>query len=113
MIYFFDNAFIAIVKGVKLSRLSVVYNTAGKARVIGITNYWVQVALFPLHKEIFKLLRKLPTDGTFNQLSPVWALPMTGRDYFSFYLTAATDRLPRLLQRDVLNTFVGSRLANL
>jgi len=37
-----------------LSRLSVVYKTAGKARVIGITNYWVQVALYPLHKEIFK-----------------------------------------------------------
>jgi hypothetical protein len=104
---------IDIVKGVKLSRLSVVYNTAGKARVIGITNYWVQVALFPLHKEIFKFLRKLPTDGTFNQLSPVWALPMTGKNYFSFDLTAATDRLPRLLQRDVLRTFVGDQLSDL
>jgi hypothetical protein len=104
---------IDIVNGVKLSRLSVVRNTAGKARVIGITNYWVQVALFPLHKEIFKFLRKLPTDGTFNQLSPVWALPMTGKNYFSFDLTAATDRLPRLLQRDVLRTFVGDQLSNL
>jgi hypothetical protein len=62
---------ISMVKDMKLSRLSVVYNTAGKARVIGITNYWVQVALFPLHREIFKFLRRLPTDGTFNQLSPV------------------------------------------
>jgi hypothetical protein len=110
---FIPNVIISVVDGVKLSRLSVVYNTAGKARVIGITNYWVQVALFPLHKEIFKLLRRLSTDGTFNQLSPVWALPMTGRDYYSFDLTAATDRLPRSLQGDVLRTFVGDKLADL
>jgi len=99
--------------GSSVSKLAVVYNTAGKARVIGITNYWVQVALFPLHKEIFKFLRRLPTDGTFSQLSPIWALPATGRAYHSFDLTAATDRLPRELQVDVLSTFVGEQLATL
>lgn len=96
-----------------LSRLTAVYNTAGKARVIGITNYWVQTALFPLHKEIFKLLKLLPTDGTFNQLSPVWKLQASESRYFSYDLTAATDRLPREIQRDILVKFVGRPLAYL
>jgi hypothetical protein len=96
-----------------VSRLATVYNTAGKARVIGITNYWVQAALYPLHREIFKFLRLLPTDGTFSQLSPIWALPKTGRQYHSFDLTAATDRLPRRVQRDVLSTFIGDKLSTL
>lgn len=96
-----------------LSRLSVVYKTAGKARVIGITNYWVQVALYPLHKEIFKFLGKLPTDGTYNQLGPVWALRADGSKYYSYDLSAATDRIPRLIQRDVLCQYITPRLADL
>jgi hypothetical protein len=88
-----------------------VYNTAGKARVIGITNYWVQVALYPLHREIFNFLEKLPTDGTYDQLKPVKALLDDGSKYYSYDLSAATDRLPREIQRDVLRLFIGSSLA--
>jgi hypothetical protein len=81
--------------------------------VIGITNYWVQVALYPLHKEIFKFLGKLPTDGTYDQLGPVWALRPDGSKYFSYDLSAATDRLPRQVQRDVLSQFVAPHIADL
>jgi hypothetical protein len=95
----------------KLSRLTVVYNTAGKARVIGITNYWVQNALYPLHREIFKFLEGLPTDGTYDQLKPVKALVDDGSTYYSYDLTAATDRLPREIQKDVLGLFIGKTLS--
>lgn len=69
--------------------------------------------MYPLHKEIFRLLRRLPTDGTFNQLSPIWALQARGKRYYSYDLTAATDRLPREVQRDVLSTIVGDQLSTL
>lgn len=97
-----------------IGRLSVVFNTAGKSRVIGITNWWTQIALYPLHKEIFRFLRRLPTDGTFDQLAPIRALEGDrDREYRSYDLSAATDRLPRDLQRDILSLFVDPRLADI
>jgi hypothetical protein len=54
-----------------LGRLSVVRDQAGKSRVVGLTNYWIQTALFPLHKGIFKFLSVIPQDGTFDQLAPI------------------------------------------
>jgi hypothetical protein len=97
---------------VGLSRLTAVYNTAGKARVIGITNYWVQIALYPLHREIFRFLEGLPTDGTYDQLKPVKTLE-EGPTYYSYDLSAATDRLPRDIQRDVMGLFIGLPLSRL
>jgi hypothetical protein len=100
-------------RGFKIARLTAVYNTAGKARVIGITNYWTQVALFPLHREIFNFLEGVPTDGTYNQLKPVKALVDNGEQYFSYDLSAATDRLPRDIQEDVLSLFIGRSLSSI
>jgi hypothetical protein len=98
-----------------LGRLGVVYNTAGKSRVIAMTNWWVQVALKPLHTEIFSLLKKLETDGTFNQLKPLQRLiESDGSGLFSSLdLSAATDRLPLDLQRDVLCSFTDVQTADL
>jgi hypothetical protein len=95
----------------QVGRLAAVYNAAGKARIIGITNYWTQVALYPLHREIFKFIEGLPTDGTYNQMKPVKALNENGSNYYSYDLTAATDRLPRDIQRDVLELFIGKFLS--
>nr|QIR30269.1 RNA-dependent RNA polymerase [Plasmopara viticola lesion associated mitovirus 46] len=99
-----------------LGRLGVVYNVSGKARVIAMSNYWIQIALYPLHKSIFDLLKNIPTDGTFDQLAPVKELLSNDSykgTYYSFDLSAATDRLPVELQRDVLSLFVGSKYASL
>jgi hypothetical protein len=65
-----------------------------------------------LHREIFKFLEGLPTDGTYDQLKPVKALVDDGSTYFSYDLSAATDRLPRDIQRDVLELFIGKCLAD-
>jgi len=54
-----------------LGRLSVVLDKAGKARVVALCNYFIQVGLYPIHKEIFNFLKTLKTDGTFDQEAPL------------------------------------------
>jgi hypothetical protein len=88
-----------------MGRLGVVYDQAGKARIIAMTNWWVQLCLKPLHKRLFSFLETLDTDGTFNQFKPVERLlSRNNTDAFScFDLSSATDRLPIDLQVDILN----------
>lgn len=89
-----------------IAKLSVVYDQSGKARIVGITNWWIQVVLYPLHSGIMSMLGRLPTDGTFDQSKPVLRLlgqVQKGQRFYSFDLSAATDRLPVVLQRDILN----------
>nr|UOL49035.1 MAG: putative RNA-dependent RNA polymerase [Mitoviridae sp.] len=88
-------------------KLSVVYDQAGKARVVASANWWIQSALKGLHNSIFATLRNMPQDGTFDQelayerfISKVdRTVHMSGFD-----LSAATDRLPIELQVSILNT---------
>lgn len=97
-----------------LGRLSVVKDVAGKSRVVGITNYWIQVALKPLHDSVMELLKKVPTDGTFDQEGVVNRLPLGSNElYSSFDLSAATDRLPIDVQKDILSHFIGKKRAGL
>lgn len=89
-----------------LGKLSVVYDQAGKARVIAITNWWIQVTFKPLHSALMKVLARLTTDGTFDQQAPLDRLisrVAPGQTFHSFDLSAATDRLPIDIQRDILN----------
>jgi hypothetical protein len=96
-----------------LGRLGVVYNVSGKARVVAMTNWWIQIALHPLHKAIFDLLAKLPTDGTFDQSAPIQRLVSKGlkEQFYSLDLSAATDRLPIELQVQILSMFIGEEAA--
>jgi hypothetical protein len=94
-----------------LGKISVVYDSAGKARLVGITNYWVQLVLRPLHDSIFMLLSRFEEDGTFEQHKPLALLVTNEHSYHSFDLSAATDRLPIALQSDILNYF-GNNLGN-
>lgn len=79
------------------------------------TNWWIQIALHPLHKSIFYLLALLPTDGTFDQSSPIMRL--VSKDikdsFYSLDLSAATDRLPLELQVQILSMFIGSEAATM
>jgi hypothetical protein len=55
-------------------------------------------------------LKRLETDGTFDQLKPIERLLANKEytdQYFSFDLSAATDRLPVELQRDILEMFTS------
>jgi len=88
-----------------MGKLSVVYDQAGKARVVAITNWWIQVALKPLHNALFSILRRIEEDGTHDQLKPFNKLIGNGSSemFYSFDLSAATDRLPLDVQADILN----------
>lgn len=90
-----------------LGKLSVVFDQAGKARVVASANWWMQSALRGLHDSIFSFLKRIPNDGTHNQEAAFnqfitkvnKTVNMSGFD-----LSAATDRLPIDLQVDVLNS---------
>jgi len=89
-----------------MGKLSVVYDQAGKARIVGITNSWIQVSLYSFHNKLFSLLRGNKQDGTFDQKAPFdLLLKSLGYRYklFGYDLTAATDRLPITLQRDIIS----------
>jgi len=94
-----------------LGRLTAVYNVAGKSRIIGITNYWVQIVLFPLHRSIFSLLERIPHDGTFDQLAPLAHLKH-GQEYRSYDLSAATDRIPLDVQIQALSAWTSPSIGS-
>jgi hypothetical protein len=89
----------------KMGKLSVVYDQAGKARIVAISNWWTQLALKPLHDSIFSYLYRVPQDGTFDQdgaLEHLLAKRDASHKFYSFDLSAATDRLPIDLQEQIL-----------
>jgi hypothetical protein len=67
----------------------------------------------PLHKRLFTILGKIPQDGTFDQIKPLKALLQRNKSLYSLDLSAATDRLPIVLQMIVLSPLVGANFARL
>lgn len=122
-----------------LGKLGTKKEAAGKVRVFAMVDPYTQWILRPLHEAIFKLLKWIRQDGTHNQVKPLEVLlrrqsalkeqnrapgdQLTGwyrlgtayppRTYalYSFDLTAATDRLPLLIQIALLVPVVGPELA--
>lgn len=90
-----------------LGKLSFKEEAAGKLRVFAIVDCFTQWLLNPLHKVIFLILRRIPMDGTFDQLRPIHRLiRMNCKQYYSLDLTAATDRLPISIQKWILNLWI-------
>jgi hypothetical protein len=92
-----------------LGRLSLKEEAAGKIRVFAMVDAFTQWALYPLHKAIMSTIARWPSDGTFDQLAPVRRLlkrkGVTG--LWSYDLSAATDRLPLIVQRIMLQPILG------
>jgi hypothetical protein len=89
-----------------LGKLGVVYDQAGKARVVASANWWIQSVLHGLHNSIFSLLKTLPKDGTMdqNKAFDLFIANYDGHHKMSgFDLSAATDRLPIEIQQTVLD----------
>jgi len=100
--------------GGRLGKLGV-KEEPGKVRVFAIVDYWTQIVLRPLHLWLFSVLKRIPQDGTFDQLAPVRALV---RDYpnevcYSFDLKAATDRVPWEVQVALLNQLLPCSMGDL
>jgi hypothetical protein len=87
-------------KSLRIGKLAIVDAPEGKKRVIATVDYFTQFLLRKIGMEIFRNLRKLPSDRTFTQ-NPHnnWL----GTDsFYSLDLSAATDRFPIALQAKVL-----------
>lgn len=79
----------------RIRRISAIPSQEGKTREVAIMDYWSQVALKPLHRYLFAILKRIPQDCTFDQGSFVDKLSFDGEEEFhSLDLSSATDRFP-------------------
>jgi len=85
-------------------RIACIQDKEGKTREVAIGDYFTQAALLPLHDFLFKHLRRITQDCTFNQTKRFRVLQADdGSSYHSVDLTAATDRFPITIQRELLD----------
>lgn len=92
------------------SRVAAVMAGAGKRRLFVIGNYCIQRTLRPVHDWAMAILRRLPSDGTYNQLGPI--ARVAGSSFVASYdLKSATDRWPRHFVAKTLSCLMGARLA--
>lgn len=65
--------------------------------------------LYPLHRYIQGILKQIPQDATFDQDKAVdYAINLAKKHSYvaSLDLTAATDRLPLILQSVIVNSLI-------
>jgi hypothetical protein len=96
--------------------LSCKIEPAGKIRVFAMVDVVTQNVLRPLHNVLSKILKSLPNDGTFDQESMVDRAYNKAQIYGSAYcydLSAATDRLPIIIQRSIIASLFGRKIASL
>lgn len=108
-----DFALAVDVKSQLTDKISVIPSPEGKTRTISMSSYWAQNALHPLHSMVFRCLRRLPNDLTFNQARGLSCLMKTQEhSYWSFDLKAATDRFPRSTQALILSYLVDKEFSD-
>lgn len=91
-------------------RLGRKYEGGGKIRVFSIVDSIRQSCLRPVHDWAMNLLKLIPSDGTFDQTAPLHRLIRLTKGkgpMFCFDLSAATDRFPARLQKEVLTWAFG------
>jgi len=91
---FFTKSFFKVT-GSKYRKISAISDQEGKTREVALLDYWSQTALRGLHQYLFRVLRKVPQDCTFNQGGFKDKINFQGEENFhSVDLTTATDRFP-------------------
>lgn len=94
-------------------RLSIIQDKEGKNREIAIMDYYSQAALQPLHNYLFKLIKRIPQDSTFDQSGNLETLvPTPGSSFHSIDLSSATDRFPIAVQSALIETLFGKEYAD-
>lgn len=110
----YSNTYFKDFKLGSLGKLGFKNEAAGKVRVFAMVDNVTQWMLRPIHDLIFSILRKLPTDGTFDQTRPLELLLKNlpkGKPLYSFDLSSATDRLPVEIQRMLLSFLIGEEFS--
>lgn len=83
--------------GKRCRKIVAIPSQEGKTREVAILDYWSQTALKGLHQYLFRRLKTIPQDCTFDQGSFLDKLkPDPNHNLYSVDLTAATDRFPIL-----------------
>lgn len=94
-----------------MGRLGFKAEAAGKVRVFAMVDAWTQWVMNPFHEFIFDILRRIPMDGTFDQMAPVRETSRTCKSAYSLDLSAATDRLPLSIQIQIFRHLVSADFA--
>jgi len=84
-------------------RLCAFPDKEGKMRVIGILDYFSQIALRPLHLYLSRVLKRIPQDCTLDQ-TKFKDLILGKGTYYSVDLSAATDRFPISVIKSLLSS---------
>lgn len=101
-----------------LGKLAFKIEPAGKIRVFAMVDCWTQWLLRPLHKDLFRFLRSISSDATFNQGDTLAKFVASLKErnitkVYSFDLTAATDRIPVNVQALILDVLFDRYLGGL
>jgi hypothetical protein len=97
-----------------LGKLGYKVEPAGKIRVFAMVDSLTQCVMSPVHTLLFSILKRIETDGTFNQQRPAQRLINLGyTKFWSLDLSSATDRFPLALQQAMMGAIIGPRLAEL
>jgi hypothetical protein len=95
----------------ELGKLGFKIEPAGKIRVFAMVDYLTQCVMKPVHDLLFNILKSIPQDGTFDQMQPALKLVHDGyKSFWSYDLSAATDRFPVALEQGVMSLILGPRL---
>lgn len=95
--YMFDPS---VTEGKLHSRLSFLSDKGGKTRVVALGDIFSQSLLKPVHDHLFRLLKVIPVDGTFDQdrqRRRVQEQTRSVKPLYSLDLSAATDRFPAIV----------------
>lgn len=101
---------------IALGKLAFKEEAAGKLRIFAICDIWTQSLFKPLHDELFRFLKQLPNDGTFDQDRSFERSMEKAQTYgcgYSVDLSSATDRLPIDLQVGILDFMSGAPIGKL
>jgi hypothetical protein len=101
-----------------LGKLAFKLEAAGKIRVFALVDWWTHAVLEPLHSYIFNILKRIPTDATFDQEGRlnqfVRECDSKGiRSFYCYDLKSATDIIPLPLYVELLIPLIGRRRAEL
>lgn len=92
--------------------ISKIPDKEGKTRIIAIGDYWSQTSLYFFHKYLFKCLRRIKQDCTFNQGSFREFLSEHEGPFYSADLSAATDRFPIQVIKLVLKGHISPEIVD-
>jgi len=88
-------------KSRRLRKLSYFSDKEGKVRVVAILDYFSQTSLYMFHRWLYRQLKKIPQDCTFDQ-GRFKETVATWKEFDSVDLSSATDRFPIKYIRGIL-----------